>query len=436
MQKNMIVCIHVFVGSLLPHGQLPAADVRSTYRADYMKQYIERRKSIPRVSVVSDYEVLFFDLDGDGAEEALIASSAARDRDGNGWAATRRNSETGRIESHPSPEIIESGIHVSSRTSELFIVSLDGARDCLYVDNALICELKDFGARYGTQRHYHDDVFLTMDDKGFLKAESVRNGFFGIVSNPAFRHIDHAATEMYSDADAKLMNGNPAAVDIVLAKPKDFGAFVVKYREEVKSRLKIDRKVTVYAVFFDADNDGDADFYVTSDAEGRPNGQYEWHLYLDDGGKFSKSEKAVWFNKDKPRNRESVEPDETAGRDSFYSVQRSFGFSPSVVILDRDDDTFHSRTHRRQIKSPPPTPPARHLSYEQEREYYPEFEEWKWEQKAKLGFEPACDFTEIVLNYDFLRLERLKCETFAEIGEPLTFRSEDAIILQTKALKP
>ena len=414
MQKSMIVCMLVVIGALLPHGQLPAADVRSTYRADYMKQYIEHRKSIPLASAVSDYEVLFFDLDGNGVEEALISSSVARDRTGNGWDVTKRNPETGRIESHPSPEIVESGIHFASHTSELFIVSLDGSRDCLYVDNALICELKDFGARNGTQRYYRDDVFLTMDAKGFLKAESVKSGFFDIVSNPAFRRIDHAATEMYSDADAKFISGNPAAVDISLPRPKEFDAFVVKYREEVKRRMKIDRKVTVYAVFFDADNDGDADFYVTSDAEGRPNGQYEWHLYLDDGGKFSKAEKTVWFNKDKPWSRESVEPDETAGKDSFYRVQRSFGFSPSVVILDRDGSTFHSRTHRRQSKSPPPTPPARHLTYEQEREYYRELEEWRGKQEALLGFIPAYDFDEMLMRPESLRLERLKCDEFCE----------------------
>ena len=59
-------------------------------------------------------------------------------------------------------------------------------------------------------------------------------------------------------------------------------------------------------------------------------------------------------------------------------------------------------------------PPARHLSYEQGREYYRELEEWRGKEESKLGFMPAYDLDEMLMRPEFLRLERLKCEAFSE----------------------
>ena len=61
--------------------------------------------------------------------------------------------------------------------------------------------------------------------------------------------------------------------------PKDFAVLVAEYRREVKRRLGKDRKVTVYAVFLDADNDGDGDCYMSSDGEMKASGEYIWSLY-------------------------------------------------------------------------------------------------------------------------------------------------------------
>ena len=359
-----------------------------------------------------DFEVLFFDLDGDGNEEALIADKINRDRSGNGWAITRRNATTGKMESHPRR--FESGLDIFSYSWNLYVVAFDGVRDRLYGNDVMIYDIKNFGASNETQKIFRDDVLLRMDTNGFLCATSVKNGFSDLVSNPGFRRLDGAMTEFYKGKDVKFVKRTETATDISLDRPKGLDGFVKKYRESMKRRFGIKRKVTVYAIFLDADNDGDADFYISSDVELRKDGKYEWHLYLNDGGTFKKAEKAIWFNASKDYNRESIEPDESAYKNSFYRVQRRYGFSPSTIILDRDGDNLHSRAFRRQKLSQPPLRPAKHLSYEQSKEYYRAMEEWQWDQKMKLGFTPAYNLEELITRPEFLRLERLRCEVFLE----------------------
>ena len=381
-------------------------------RLQYMRQYVNDFDYIKEDDYLSDFEVLFFDLDGDGNEEALIADKINRDRSGNGWAITRRNATTGKIESHPRR--FESGLSVFSHSWKLYVVTFDGTRDRLYGNDVMIYDIKNFGARNGTQNIYRDNVLLRMDTNGLLRATSVKNGFSDLVSNSGFKRLDRAVTEFYKGKDVKFVKRTEAATDISLHRPKGLEWFVRKYREAMKRRFGVDRKVTVYAIFLDADNDGDADFYMSSDVEVRKDGQYGWHLYLNDGGKFPKVEKVIWFNAGKEYNRESINPDEIAFKNSFYRVQRMYGFSPSVVILDHDGDNLHSRASRRQMSSQPPLRSAKYLSHDQEKEYYHALEEWRGNQKLKLGFIPAYDFEELIIRPEFLRLERLQCEEFPE----------------------
>ena len=385
------------------------SDRRQSYMAQYSKDHYPPGMG---ADFWYDFETLFFDFDGDGTEEALIACKLSRDRSGNGWAITRRNAATRKIECHPVAK--ESGLSISSYPYDLYVVSLDGVSDRLYGHNVTIFDIKNFGERNGTQNIYRDNVLLRMDAYGFLRATSMKNGFSDLVSNPGFRRLDRAVTEFYKGKEVEFVKRTAAATDISLDKPEGLDWFVRKYREAIKRRFGIERKVTVYAVFFDADNDGDADFYMSSDVEVRKDGQYEWHLYLNDEGKFSKAEKAIWFNAGKEYNRESIDPDETAFRKSFYRVQRLYGFSPSIVILDHDGNNLYSRASLRQMFSQPPLRPAKHLSRDQDKEYYHALDEWQWNQKMKLGFIPAYDFGELLIRPEFLRLERLPCEEFPE----------------------
>ena len=382
---------------------------RQSYVAQYAKEYFPSGMD---ASYWYDFEVLFFDLDGDGNEEALIAGKINRDRSGNGWVVTKINGQTGKVENHPRR--LESGLGIFSHSWELYVVALDGVCDCLYGNDVTIYDIRNFGARNGTQTIYNDNVLLRMDTNGFLRATSMKNGFSDLVSNAGFKRLDRAVTEFYKGKEVQLVKRTETATDLSLSRPKGVDEFVRLYREEMKRRFAVRRKVNVYVVFLDADNDGNADFYVSSDTEKRQNGQYEWHLYLSAEGKFAKAEKTMWFNADKWYNRESINPDEVAGKDSFYRVQRRDGFLPSTIILERDGDTLHSRASLRQRLSQPPPPPSKHPTCEQQKEHYRAKEEWQWEQKSKLGFIPAYDLEELIAWHDFLRLERLPCEAFSE----------------------
>ena len=389
-----------------------AAEIANNHQA-YIAQYA--REYLPLGMDANswyDFEALFFDLDDDGTEEALIASKGNRDRSGNGWAITRRNVATGKVECHPM--VNESGFTIYSYPWALYVVSIAGVGDRLYGNDVMVYDIKDFGMRNGTQNIYRDDVLLKMDTNGLLCVTSVANGFFDLVSNPGFRRLDRTVTEFYKGEGLMLVEHAEKARCISHVMPEGFDLFASKYREEMKRRYGVKHKVNVYAIFFDADNDEDADFYVSSDIERRKDGRYEWHLYLNDGGKFAKARKPIWFNAGKEYNRESIEPDETATINSFYRVQRTNGFSPSIIILDRDVNNFHSRASLRQRLSQPPARQAKRLSREQEKEYYRALEEWQWSQKSKLGFVPAYDFEELITWFDFLCMERLECESFPE----------------------
>ena len=410
--KNQSFCLVVTCVSLMA-ARHPAFSMSDDFRQEYVKAHAEvTNPSRYFKSEEWGVEALFFDLDGNGkTEEALLADPDQRYADGNGWEATRRNPATGELERHP--EVGESGIGLHSRSSQLYIVSAADKPDRLYGNDVGIYDIKDFGTANCKQRFYLDDAFLAMDTNGVLCAKSLPNGFGDIVSESGFKRIERAVTEFYSGFDAKLERRSSMAPDVVYAEPRQFRAFVDHYREEVKGRLGISGKVTVLAIFLDADNDGNSDFFVSSDAEERTRGKFDWHLFLNNGDSFVAAPDTIWFNLCNGHCRESLKREETAGPDDFYLVQRSDS-KPSVIILDHDGGSFHSRAARRQWLSPPPSKPSGHLSRDQMRDYFRVLEEWRWNHETTHGIVPAFDFEELLVNGNFLRLERLPCSFFPD----------------------
>lgn len=392
------------------HSGFPATN---DFKREYVKAFTDAEN--PYDDFTSDewsVEALFFDLNGDGKEEAILADTDQRFANGNGWVTTRLNPVTGKIEWHP--RIGESGIDVYAHSRDLYAVSDVDGPVRLYGNDVGIHVLENFGTANDKQRFYKDDAIFTMDTNGMLVAKSLPNGFSDIVAGANLKRIERIETELYYGFDLELKWKSPVASDVVYAAPDGFDGFADLYRNETKSRLGVSGKVDVFAIFFDADGDGNSDFLVSSDAEQPTPGKFVWHFYRNDGGTFHKAEKTFWFNADKDYCRESIDPDETAGRNDFYLVQRHWSLAPSVIILDRDGNVFHSRTARRQWLTPPPLKPGRHLQHDEMKEHYRSLEEWRWSIKAKCGFEPAFDFEEIFSDGNFLRMERLPCASYPE----------------------
>lgn len=119
--------------------------------------------------------------------------------------------------------------------------------------------------------------------------------------------------------------------------PNDFSAFVAKYRSEVKMRTCKKGKVTVYAVFLDADNDGDGDCYMSSDVEATEYGEYIWSLYICNKGQFSMAKDAV-FPVEAKKELSKLPNTVNAGRMSFCRVIR-YDAVPTFVILNKENRT-------------------------------------------------------------------------------------------------
>ena len=286
---------------------------------------------------------IFVDIDGDDTEEMVAITTSEEDRMGDYWKIWKYDDGGKFKQVFFTGDIFfschwDSFYKIGFKNGTLSVIGLD--MDAGYMDKE----------RRNIVKPTPDCRFdLTPDGRCFLR-EIVPDLDTGFRSNNVVS-IERLYPEWYFGFEFKPPPDVPHSVytqrmpytlpkgDLRhgggIACPKDFDAFVAEYRSKVKIRTGKE-KVVVYAVFLDADNDGDGDCYITSDAEQLQNGVFCWTLYLWQGVRFSASGQEV-FPVAARKDLGSLSPVVDAEKMAFCRVIR-YDASPTFLILGTQNE--------------------------------------------------------------------------------------------------
>ena len=289
---------------------------------------------------------IFVDMDGDGLEEMIAITTSEEDRMGDYWKIWKYDG-VGKFK-----QVFFSGnIFFSCHSDSFYKVSYSDKpdavvglgmnanveKDCGNGDRRIVRPTPDckFVLAQGNKFmlcEIRPDVDTSFRRNGVARIERLYpEWYFGYDFKPP-ADVPHS---VYTQRmPYKLPQGDLRRVGGI-GCPKDFAAFVAKYRHEVKMRTCKKGKVTVYAVFLDADNDGDGDCYMSSDAEATVNGEYIWSLYICNNGQYSMATEAV-FPVGTRKELSKLPNTVNAGRMSFCRVIR-YDAAPTFVILNKEN---------------------------------------------------------------------------------------------------
>ena len=287
---------------------------------------------------------IFADLDGDGRDELVTASpSEEEDRTGYVWNIWEKGSGRTFLQVFFSGNIYflchsDSFYKVSYTDKPNVVVGLgmnaNVEEDCGNGERRIIRPTPDctFVLMPGNKfmlREIRPDVDTSFRRKDVTSIERLYpEWYFGYDFKPP-RDVPHNPQTFrmpYRLPKGDLRRGGG------ITEPGDFAVFVEEYRRKVKMCAGEKNKVTVYAVHLDADNDGHADCYVSSDAERADDGKFKWSLFLRRGKTLSNALRAVYPVEDR-RELCKLNPRVTASKDSFCRVIR-FDVDPLFLILD------------------------------------------------------------------------------------------------------
>ena len=287
-------------------------------------------------------EVLFFDFNGNDIEdEALVADNFNRDHSGNSWNYVRRD----RSGVHDDWEDREMHYSLFCRPDKLYVAEFShSVKRLVGRDVGLYFE----GGSNNQNDTYssHNDVMLHVATDGRLAQTKVKNDFSDIVANPGFVKIGSVQTEFYDKHGIKITTNSVHKIVKELGYTDktglfdnvEFRNFISKYRRDLKSNGK---KSFVYLIVFDAEGDGDSDFYISNDSSRRKDGKYVWELILQGEKGFSKLEKPVVVNRGSDFIYGRLHPSERSTLDGFYRFYASSSVVrfPFVFTMDFKDKT-------------------------------------------------------------------------------------------------
>ena len=286
---------------------------------------------------------VFADIDGDGMEEMLAITTSEEDRMGDYWKVWKQD-DTGKYKQVFLAGEISFCCHEDSffcmrRRNGAAVIGLGMEAGYVSKSNSRMDKLEpDCSLAFAVGGKFvlnviRPDVDNCFRDEDVVSIERLYpEWYFGyeFKSPPDDTHSPYTTWCGYSKPKGDLRRGG-------VEQPKDFDAFASEYRRDVKMRIGVKEKITVYAVFLDADNDGDADCYVSSSVESDGSGKYSWTLYLRGEGGYSKAKVAVHPVRDKNCKNE-LKPKAIGRRDSFCRLVR-FDIDPTFMLLDEEKST-------------------------------------------------------------------------------------------------
>jgi len=286
---------------------------------------------------------VFVDIDGDGTKEMMAITTSEEDRMGDYWKIWKNDN------AEKFKRVSFSGdIFFSCNWDSFYKVSYSDRADAVVGlgMNANIEESCGNGRRR-IVRATPDCRFVVMPENKFMLREiqpdvdtSFRRKevvgierlypewYFGFEFRPP-PDVPHSPITMrppYKQPNGDLRRGGG------MIAADDFAVFVEEYRRKVKMKTGDKSKVTVYAVHLDADNDGDADCYVSSDAERTDDGKFRWTLFLRDGKTLFRASESV-YPVESRMGLCKLNPQVSASKDSFCRIIR-FDVDPLFMVLD------------------------------------------------------------------------------------------------------
>lgn len=381
-----------------------------------VRSYVESKKSseffiqIPSESWA--VSARFFDFNGDGRTEALMGHTDRADLQFVWWG------RDGKLICQDTPLLVDDANPCYSEGLSAYAVRFSGG-----VSRLVLLDALSYDSRTNhVQTSFRTNILCTVNSKFQLNTGFLKNGFDDLVRNPGFESLERIDVEVYAGHELKLISESSCSTNGATALaagyllPIGFEKFIQQYRAKIKREKNVNCSMTVFAIFLDANQDGDMDCYVSSSLHETQNGEHEWTLYLKNKDVYSVAEKPIWiFDRTEVRAWGIAESRVTAARNAFYQVVyhpfSSFEKPSTIVLLDWNASRLHSRTCRDYI-------PAELYRKRPNRRCLgdgdSEFRNWASLVKTQVGYLPPYDFQEIISDACFHRLERLPCLEFHE----------------------